>query len=188
MGSLVLRAFGWHGAKMYPFSPGSPPVGMLMALTSPDSASLCILHRFCDASPLAYGTAAYLITECTDGSNESNLVMAKMRVAPVRPLSLPRLELMSALLASWLLKLVSATLPFWDLQAFLWTDSLIMLRWVQGSPTYWKPFVQNQVWDIVQVWTVLLISSPEGYPVIASSKAPVGGTAHHSHATKRTGH
>ena len=50
------------------------------------------LHAFVDASPKAYGAAAYLRQD-----DQTSFVMAKTRVAPLKQLSLPRLELMAAL-------------------------------------------------------------------------------------------
>ncbi|KRY05152.1 hypothetical protein T01_13479, partial [Trichinella spiralis] len=55
------------------------------------------LHVFGDASETAFGAVAYLMTESMDGAKEVRFCLAKIRVAPVRRLSLPRLELMAAL-------------------------------------------------------------------------------------------
>ena len=63
------------------------------------------LHIFCDAGTEAFGTAAYLVVRSSNGK-ESNLVMAKAKVTPLRLKTetsikeMPRLELMAALLAA----------------------------------------------------------------------------------------
>ncbi|KRX13464.1 hypothetical protein T07_11847 [Trichinella nelsoni] len=54
-------------------------------------------HVFGDASETAFGAVAYLMT---DGAKEVRFCLTKTRVAPVKRLSLPRLELMAALRAA----------------------------------------------------------------------------------------
>ena len=72
----------------------------------PDDANgLSQLHVFSDASVHAYGAAAYLRWPRPGGA-EVRLVAAKARVAPIRQTTIPRLELMAALLASRLAKTV----------------------------------------------------------------------------------
>ena len=58
------------------------------------------LEVFCDASELAYGVVVYLKTSENNGQDEASpLVISKARVAPLKKLTVPRLELMGALLA-----------------------------------------------------------------------------------------
>ena len=45
---------------------------------------------FCDASPQAYGAVAYIT-----GGKQSALLMSKARVAPMKQLTIPKLELMA---------------------------------------------------------------------------------------------
>ena len=54
------------------------------------------LHHFADASEVGYGTATYLLLCNTDGKPCSILVMGKARVAPLKPITIPRLELTAA--------------------------------------------------------------------------------------------
>ena len=64
------------------------------------------IHGFCDASESAYGACIYI--RCTDADNQprTQLLCSKSRVAPVKKVSLPRLELCSAVLLSRLLNKV----------------------------------------------------------------------------------
>ncbi|KAK3747362.1 hypothetical protein QZH41_005268 [Actinostola sp. cb2023] len=58
------------------------------------------LHHFCDASEAAYGTATYLRIEYPDGVIECSFIAGKSRNAPIKSVSIPRLELQGALLAA----------------------------------------------------------------------------------------
>ena len=74
-----------------------------MDLSSVDKVEL---HGFGEASERAYGRAVYICAEDKDGNRIFNLVMAKSRVAPVKRISLPRLELLAAYITAKLLDYV----------------------------------------------------------------------------------
>ena len=57
------------------------------------------LHHFCDASEYAYGAASYIKIFDAEGKVRSSLVMGKARVAPIKPVTIPRLELSAAVVA-----------------------------------------------------------------------------------------
>lgn len=107
------------------------------------------LHVFTDASPQAYGTVAYLRSD-SDDQMTVTLVMAKTRVAPVKTLTLPRLELMGALLGARLCDYIKGVFKSDLSEVTLWTDSMIALHWIKGLTTQWKPFVANRVMEIQQ--------------------------------------
>lgn len=56
------------------------------------------LHHFCDASEIGYSTASYLCL--ADISGSVHIVMGKARVAPLKVITIPRLELAVAVLAA----------------------------------------------------------------------------------------
>jgi hypothetical protein len=62
------------------------------------------LHLFCDASEEAYAVCAYLLLK-EGGESEVSLIMSKSRVKPLKVLSVPRLELMGAVIATRILTL-----------------------------------------------------------------------------------
>ena len=106
------------------------------------------LHDFGDASPKAYGAAVYIRIADKQGHVSSQLVISKSRVAPIKKVSLPRLELLAAVVNARLLKFVVDTLPMEVSSVVCWTDSMVALQWVKGQRSCWKPFVANRVAEI----------------------------------------
>ncbi|KAJ8912490.1 hypothetical protein NQ315_014590 [Exocentrus adspersus] len=106
------------------------------------------LHGFGDASEQAYGACVYLRTKLKNGHFISRLLCAKSRVAPLKKLSLPRLELSSAVLLARLTDKVKNAINIKIDKIFLWSDSTIALSWIRGSPSRWKTFVANRVGEI----------------------------------------
>ena len=83
-----------------------------------------------------------------DGTYTSSLVMSKARVAPVKAMTIPRLELMGPLLCARLVFFVHKALKRQDVSIRCWTDSMVALCWIRGSPSKWKQFVANRVCEI----------------------------------------
>ena len=106
------------------------------------------IHVFGDASPQGYGANVYL--RIVKGEDcETALVMSKARVAPIKRVSLPRLELLGSLLAAKLLGFVRNALRLSvDTSYCCWTDSTIALSWIKGDPCRWKQFVSNRISSI----------------------------------------
>lgn len=112
-------------------------------LTKRSSSELRAMHGFADASE-AYAAVVYLKPEDEDGQPAVTLITAKSKVAPIKQVSLPRLELCAALLLARLVHHTMETLELRDLPAYLWTDSMVTLGWIQGHPSRWKTYVANR--------------------------------------------
>lgn len=106
------------------------------------------LHGFADASERAYGACLYLRTINRQGQIYVMLLCSKSRVAPLKTMTIPRLELCAAQLLALLSKTTIAALKIRIDSIYLWTDSSIILHWLNTSPNQLKTFVANRVCDI----------------------------------------
>ena len=107
------------------------------------------LHGFSDASTHAYAAVVYLQSWSGD-ERKSVFVASKSRVAPVSEQTVPRLELLGALLLARLIKNVYTALES-EIQVSTtscYTDSQVALYWIRGEDKDWKPFIQNRVKEI----------------------------------------
>ena len=109
----------------------------------------CFLHGFGDASKAAYSAVVYLVYKTRDGSRSVRMLASKSRVAP---LTIPRLELMSARILAQLMNSVGKAL---ESQLSLsgrkfWLDSKTALCWIRNKGE-WKQFVQHRVNEILRL-------------------------------------
>ena len=107
------------------------------------------LEGFCDSSVKAYATVVYLKLETRDGV-QLNIVASNTRVAPLTKQSIPRLELLSALILARLITHIKEALKgYIDISSIrCWSDSEVALYWICGETHEWKQFVQNRVLEI----------------------------------------
>lgn len=112
------------------------------------------LHGFCDASGNAYGAAIYIRAVDSNGETHVHLISSKSRVAPVKNVTIPRLELCGAVLLSNHIDNVRKGIRFSSIEAsdiFLWTDSEIVISWLRNTTRRWKIFVANRIDSIQEI-------------------------------------
>ena len=107
------------------------------------------LHGFSDASEDAYAGVVYIRGEDAHGNIHVALVMAKTKVSPLKRLTVPRLELCGAYLLAQLLHHIKSLYQIPVADVYAWTDSTIVLNWLNGSPKRFKTFVGNRISTIV---------------------------------------
>ena len=100
------------------------------------------LHVYVDASKQGYGAVVFLVN-----GSKTSFVIAKSRVAPVKTLTLPQLELMAAVLGSRLAATVQKSFNrHLSFKTVMWSDAQIVLHWIKdGGKT---TFVNNRVAEI----------------------------------------
>ncbi|XP_059050581.1 uncharacterized protein LOC131845528 [Achroia grisella] len=109
------------------------------------------LHVFCDASSKAYASVAYLRVKMVDGSCHVSFIMARAHVAPLKVMSIPRLELQAALMGA---RLAQTLKRHFDTSVTLWSDSKTVLSWLRSDSGRFKPFVAHRVSEISEITDV----------------------------------
>ncbi len=109
------------------------------------------LHGFSDASEVAYAAVAYLRVVDSSERVYVSLIMSKTKVAPIKRLSIPRLELCGANLLASLIHRVRGVLNIPLSNIYAWTDSTVVLHWLSGNPRRFKTFVGNRVSTIMDL-------------------------------------
>ena len=117
-------------------------------LTPPKTIGQPVLCVFSDTSEDAFGACANARWQLSTGGFSAQFIAAKSRVAPLKKLTIPRLELQGAVLASRLGKTIlkESRLNF-EKSVFL-LDSQIVLAWIRSETRRFKPFVSVRVGEI----------------------------------------
>ncbi|XP_059046024.1 uncharacterized protein LOC131841722 [Achroia grisella] len=99
-------------------------------------AAECQLHVLADSRPI-----------CSFGSY-------RWKSAPLKPVSIPRLELQAALMASRFATYILEAHRLVASRVFFWTDSLTVLKWLRSDARTFKPFVAHRVGEILETTNV----------------------------------
>ncbi|XP_011860126.1 PREDICTED: uncharacterized protein LOC105557489, partial [Vollenhovia emeryi] len=100
------------------------------------------LHVFSDASQDAYAAVIYLRTQKSCDVSVQ-LLQARARVAPIRKVSVARLELFGCVIAVRLAASVKMSLELEGVPTFYWTDSTCALAWIRRNDQ-WGTLVGNR--------------------------------------------
>ena len=124
------------------------------------------LHHFSDASFDGYGVVSYLRFEDVNDGVHCSLVMAKSRVAPIKPITIPRLELTAATVAVKQHRQISQELESKVDSVTFWTDSTCVLQYINNESNRFKTFVANRIALIHE------LSSPSCWRYVDSKSNP----------------
>lgn len=117
-----------------------------------DSTTSVQLHGFCDASQNAFGACIYFRSTTT---SQCQLYCSKSRVAPLKPSTIPRLELCGALILAELVSMVGKELERINIRCdptnvTLWSDSSIVISWINSDKPL-KSYVSNRIAQILDI-------------------------------------
>ena len=101
---------------------------------------------FSDASQLAYGAVAYIRTSSNNKVSCSFLI-SKAKVAPIKQLSIPKMELQAAVLGTRLSRFVNTNQNILFKETVFWCDSTAVLAWIKSTDKL-KVHVANRVREI----------------------------------------
>ena len=121
--------------------------GCLLAGSGLEAPVLCV---FADASQETFGTCASVRQKRNDDVYNVKFIAAKSRVPPLKQLTIPRLELQAAVLASFLAKSTQEESRIQFGNVYFFTDSTITLAWIQSPSRSFKPFVSSRIIGEIQ--------------------------------------
>ena len=117
-------------------------------LTPPNAFGNPVLCVFSDASIEAFGTCPYIGWPLGDGAFGVSFIAAKSRVAPLKQLTIPRLELLAAVLATRLGKTIAEESRFQFEKVVYFLDSMIVLAWIRSQARSFKIFMSTRIGEI----------------------------------------
>ncbi|XP_057374666.1 uncharacterized protein LOC130695542 [Daphnia carinata] len=124
------------------------------------------LHIFGDASELGFGAVAYVRFLFNDRPASVKFIISKARVAPLKFLTIPRLELNAAVLAARLGTQVCVEHDLAFGQIFYWTDSTTVLSWINSRNCRFNNYVGNRIGEIFETTT------PDQWNYVPSASNP----------------
>ncbi|XP_037931719.1 uncharacterized protein LOC119666509 [Teleopsis dalmanni] len=86
------------------------------------------IHTFVDASEFAYAAVSYFRIKDKYGVS-TRIVAAKTKVAPMRPMSIPKMKLQAAVIGTWLMNTICKVHTFDIKKRFIWSDRKALKRW-----------------------------------------------------------
>jgi hypothetical protein len=107
------------------------------------------LHVFCDAREQAFSAVAYF-GSTSDDDMKTSLVKAKARVATLKTLSVPRLELRAATVAVRISNSIKKGHRATVRTTTFWTGSRTVLCWIRSDEGRFKPFVAHRIGEILE--------------------------------------
>ena len=103
------------------------------------------LHHFADASDKGYGVASYLCFADMNRKVHCALIMGKSQVKPKKPITIPRAELVTAVVAVKQHLQILEELEYQVHRTFFWTDSMVVRQYLSNEVTRYQVFVANRV-------------------------------------------
>lgn len=106
------------------------------------------LHHFSDASTQGYSQCSYLRLTNGKGRIHCSFLMGKARVTPLKPVTVPRLELTAAVVSVKICTQLQRELDYEGVKEVFWTDSKVVLGYIANETRRFHIFVGNRVQQI----------------------------------------
>ena len=103
------------------------------------------LHNMSDTSQTGYGQCSYLRLVDGNGRIHCSLVLGKARVAPLRSVTIPRLELTAATVPVRVASMLKEELDYEELQDFYLTDGKVVLGFISNQSQRFHVYFANRV-------------------------------------------
>ncbi|CAH8633785.1 unnamed protein product [Schistosoma guineensis] len=129
------------------------------------------LHLFSDASEVGYGAVAYARVSYLKEPPYCILLYSKSRVAPIRQVTIPRLEMAAAVLSVRLSEVLRRSLPNFFCEVNLHTDSMIVLYYIKNIENRYCTYIANRL-AVVHQYTKV-----EQWNYVKSSQNPADWTS-----------
>ncbi|XP_058481739.1 uncharacterized protein LOC131457006 [Solea solea] len=136
------------------------------------------LHHFSDASTYGYGQCSYLRYVNEDEGVHCALVMGKSRVAPIKVTTIPRLELTAAVVSVAASNTLKEELGLADIDEYFWTDSKVVLGYINNEARRFHTFVSNRVQKIH------LSTAPQQWRYVSTNNNPADLASRGSNASE----
>ena len=152
----------------------------------------CSLHYFSDACETGYGMSAYIRLVNVEGVVHCSLLLGKSRVATLKFISIHRLELTAATLSVKLSRMMREEIDVHINDEIFWTDSQIVLGYINSDVQLFKIFVANRVqkirnqtdkrqWHYVETTNILQMMPQEAWSQDIKRRSKGGSKVHHSY-------
>lgn len=112
------------------------------------------LYGYCDASERTYGACVYIRSNKSNEFFQVQLLCSKSRVAPLKAISIPRLELCNVQLLAQLMTQVRNALKLTITKTYYWTDSSIVLHWIKATNKKLPVFVAHRIGEIQELISI----------------------------------
>ena len=106
------------------------------------------IHSFSDASDTGVGQVSYLPIINQKNEVHVSFLMAKSRVAPLKPISIPRLELTAAVISVNVATMLKSELDIEDIRCYYYSDSEIVIGYINNDARRFHVYVGNCVQHI----------------------------------------
>ena len=120
--------------------------------------ALVELHQFADASELAYGCISFLRLKNRVGRVHCTFTFGKSRVAPLKQMTIPQMELAAVVVAVKVAFWLQTELDFPLGNTYFWSESTSVLGYIRNEKARYNTFVANRVALITEYVSVELCS------------------------------